>query len=343
MIAGGQPLSNLFHAHVRGQSAVIHMRGSDQTSFTVGRSIFANTNRVLTWRDIVDRTRPYRGVTDWPASMYASPLAETSARLATEIADVCGRIREALEAKPGERDDAWTHNLEAIIRDALNTDRDVQRCFDAVPGNWRPWSLSMHFPIPSAGPPVSHSQDPSHRDSSIANLSLVDPQAMRHVEGKADNDQKQSTSYPSRIDVYPTRPVATLWNSLRCTRILLLLAVLDLFVFLEQHNIASSQSLPTPEFLHTTISTTVEDVCASVPFQLGDVDESGKLCPTNSQKLKSSNAIVLLWTLHRLCNIPGLQPGLRAWIVKVFELIGTTGGMRQGLVLSRLHAKTDKG
>jgi hypothetical protein len=112
--------SELFHAHMRGQSAVMHMRGCNPSSFAVGRSLFANTNRVLTWRDILDRKRPYQALTDWPASMYASPLADTSARLATQIADICGRTREVIEAKSHERDGAWTQNLGAVVRDALN-------------------------------------------------------------------------------------------------------------------------------------------------------------------------------------------------------------------------------
>jgi len=49
--------------------------------------------------------------------------------------------------------------------------------------------------------------------------------------------------------------------------------------------------------------------------------------------------IALLWALHKVCRVPGREPGLKAWIVKVLKGIGTVGEMRQALNLSKLHSQ----
>ncbi|MCJ1250705.1 hypothetical protein MMC30_007933 [Trapelia coarctata] len=340
IVSGEQPLGEMFYAHFGGQAAVLRMRGSSQFASPVGRSIFAITNRVLLWKDLAERRRPTLALADWPIDVYSSWLGDISARLSARVADMCGHARELGEVPLAERDKAWAESLRMASGIAIDVDRDVQRSFDDAPENWRWRSLSTRSSIP----PLSTSSRPSS-DPGSSNLVSWSGPSRRVVSlgdgAESDGDHEQPLSYPVRIDVYPTLAVATLWNSIRCTRLHLLQTFVEISFLLKQCLISPPPAFPSPAALRAIVSSTVTDISASVPFLLGDIDALGTLRSgkaTAGARGKLSDSIALLWALHKVCRVPGLELGLKAWIVRVLERIGTVGEMRQALNLSRLHS-----
>lgn len=344
LITGEQPFGELFHAHSGGQSTLIRMRGSAQFSSPVGRSLFATTNRVLLWRDLGERKRPTLGLADWPIGVYASSLGDISARLSVRVADVCGRARELKEVAICERNEIWAESLKVVIRDALDADQEVQRNIDDAPKDWRWRSLPTRSPSPCVSTSASSSADQSSdtESSDLACASLFRRAVRPSTDPEIDEDEEGTSSYPLRIDTYPTMAVATLWNAVRGVRLHLLHALYEISLLLRQHPIWPPPSLPTPAVVRATVLATVNDICASVPYLLGDIGTHGALRCFNStagDRGKLSNSMALLWSLHKVCRVPNLEPGLKVWIVRVLKRIGTVGEMRQALNPSRMHSK----
>lgn len=88
VVAGKQPLGELFHAHFGGQAAHLRLRGSSQFASPVGRSILDITNRMLLWKDLAEPGWPNLAPADWPDGVYSSWLGDVSARLSARVAEV---------------------------------------------------------------------------------------------------------------------------------------------------------------------------------------------------------------------------------------------------------------
>ncbi|MCJ1388911.1 hypothetical protein MMC18_001762 [Xylographa bjoerkii] len=302
--------------HRQGLSTILKLRGPSQFRRPLGRSLFIGINKILLWRDLKEGRRPTLAITDWPDGVYSNPAIEFSARLAVRVVDVCGRTREAAEVAHADRDGEWMQSLGALIQDTLDVNQDVQDHLDKQPENLHWWSL----PLPWASAPASNSSS-SASDS-----------------GDSDHGPPSLSRYPSRIDIYPTLTVASHWNTVRGTRLPLFRVFRSLSSLTQQHPFFTFPTLPSSANLHVALTTTINDICASVPFLLGDVNASGTLSDI-SARMQGGHIVVLMWGLHMLCGIDGLEPGLKAWMIKVLERMGTAGGVKQALILSRLHTQ----
>ena len=243
---------------------------------------------------------------------------EFSARLAVRVVDVCGRTREAAEVAYAHRDVEWMQSLGILIQDVLDIDQEVQQQLDNPPKDWCWRSL----PIPSANTSASTNSSSSSGSSEI------------------DDGQRQYSldTYPSRIDLYPNLTVATHWNTVRGNRLPIFRTFRTLSLLAQQHPFFAFPTLPSIAALHSSLNDTIADICASVPFLVGDVNASGALSDTGT-RIKGGHVLALIWALHMMCGIDGLEPGLRAWMLKILARMGTAGGVKQGLVLSQLHSE----
>jgi hypothetical protein len=330
IIAGQRPLTELFHAHYFGQSTILHIQ---KHRVAKCNTLFGFTNRQLMWRDLAARTRPYLCVSDWPTSTYSSSLGERSARLTLRIVELCGRCREITEIRLDDNSSQLRETFMVLATDAAQLHNDLQEYFDSASAEWRPWSLPHTFPGPSPLDPNSSVRSMSNLVSTISGWGLP---GGSHLKSRPTSDTV-TPSCPSRIDIYPTRQVSYLWNALRCAWLHLCRSLIDLQLFAADHglvDVACSVDLPSVEESYTALAELIEDICASVPYFLGDVDQNGDLSTADESR---QTGFWLMWLLHRICAIPGLDPGLRAWIVTLFERIGNRG-LKRGLFLAKLHA-----
>ena len=302
--------------HRLGLSTILKLRGPDQFRTPFGRDVFVAINRILLWKDLQEQRRPTLGLIDWPVALHSNPAVESSARLAVRVVDVCGRAREAAEVALADRDLEWMQSLGLLIQDALDVDQEVQQQLDSPPKNWRWWSL----PVPWATRPASSNSSSSSEP------------------GENGDTQHSSAMYPSRIDIYPNLTIATHWNTVRGNRLPIFRTFRNLSLLTQQHPLFGFPTLPSVADLTNSLNATVADICASVPFLVGDVDASGRLSDTGA-RIQGGHVLALIWALHMMCGIDGLEPGLKAWMLGVLARMGTAGAFKQGLVLSRLHSE----
>ena len=303
------------------------------------------TNRTLMWRDLASLDVPALGnrnlaLSDWPADLYPSHLGDISARLCIRVIEACDQLKLAMKTPSINRGDRWDHRIRAIAKEILVLDQAIKDCYQHEAQEWQPRRTT-----------VQNENDPSRflkpELLGLSNAMLLEadwssiPKLRIMKASKPLGDRKESTSCPSHIDVYPSHSVATLWNSVRVLRLYVLRAMVDLWILDYQRNIGLREDLPAPETLYTQMSSTVEEICASVPFLMGDVDDSGNLRAFQGRKsMKPTATIGLIWTLHRLCRIPALQPSVKSWLFDNFTRIGGTGGLKVALAMRRMHEGT---
>lgn len=140
-----------------------------------------------------------------------------------------------------------------------------------------------------------------------------------------------SQASPS-IHLYNSPTMATMWNQYRCMRILLLECLQKCSSWKRESTAWESNSLyidnagavdPTSQ----EIEYLIDDVCASVPFLLDEVDQEG--CLRKPQQKKAVGGFLLLWPL-RLIVCKGLgTPLQRSWIIKRLGYIRNVLGIHE--------------
>ena len=356
MFCNERPLGHYFHAHLIGQSAILKMRGPAQFATPIGRLLFGMTNRVLLFRDLVLRQRPTLGIVDWPMTVYPIPQVDQGTRLTVRIVDICGRAREAGDVPLKRRQEAWVESLKCLATDALDADRDLQHHFQEAPAKWQCRSLLVRGDQYSlfTSPPTSTFKylfDPESLTpfSAPPLPTLFTPEPGLHGNNKPNNDHPQTPWYPPRIDLYANLGIAVQWNTLRCIRLFLLRTMLDLIILSQQHAISPCPPSPPPD-LHACMIATATDICASVPFILGDIDVAAVLLTAGArpnddwalpgERMKPYTAMTFLWTLFHSCRVAMLEPAMRDWISEVMERMSIKGHFKIGFSLSQQVARS---
>ena len=347
MIAGEVPFRELFHNHFQGQSVLVKAISRTPSGLERSGSLLAFTNRSLIWRDIASLDRanlpsvwPERfSLTDWPASFYSSRLAETSARLCVQVLDACDRLKKIKETPLHKRSDRWTQALETVAGEFLAIlDKSREYCSSESP-EWQPWTLSTPIPIPSSSilKPgflgFLGSSLPASRWSSLPSRPIAGSSTL-------SDDHQTSATYPTRIDIYPSGTIALLWDNIHVASLYTLRALADVGVLATQGSPRALPPLPGPEALHAQMSSTVETIVASIPYLRGDVDELGNIGVKRGRK--GAN-VAVMWLLHRVYRVAGLDPQLKSWILDVFSRIGNQGGLRTALGLRKWYETHSRG
>ena len=279
------------------------------------------------------------------------------------------------EASPDHESHETLHvNLAAAIMATVALDSELERFLTEVSEPYKPFSLPVRFETP---PPVctdawqllgNRAGDPSATNTPSTPLEEAFPQPIgprrplivkssdhaHNVAGNHDGDNSSSTSYhamyPRRIDVYPSPTIAALILPMFNVRIYLLRSMIDLALLHADmtQQARPEQQLPTfvdqcfatfpsPAQLHARLSTMIEDICAGIPYILGDVDEAGNMGRKNNGKLGFTSVTAVVWSLSHIYRMSNIDPGLRQWILSIFDRVGTSGGIRKGLVLSQVY------
>jgi hypothetical protein len=87
--------------------------------------------------------------------------------------------------------------------------------------------------------------------------------------------------------------------------------------------------LPSQERIHQTISDLIDNICASVPYLLGDVDENG--APPISSEVKTIGPLFCMYFLKVSGSTAGMPLALQEWIQDQLLHIGHSVGIRQAL------------
>ena len=142
---------------------------------------------------------------------------------------------------------------------------------------------------------------------------------------------------PPSIHLYTSPTMATMWNQYRCMRILLL----ECLQKCSSRQRKYTAWEPTPleidnacavDQISQGIEDLIDDICASVSYLLGEVDQEGNL--RQPQQKKAIGGFLLLWPL-RLIVCKGLGTLLqRNWMMKRLGYIRNVLGIYEATSLS---------
>ena len=139
------------------------------------------------------------------------------------------------------------------------------------------------------------------------------------------------------IQLYSSATMAALWNQYRCMRILVLECLQKVSSRQRENTAWEPSPLDTGnseaiDRIPQEIENLIDDVCASVPYLLGEVDQEGNL--RQPQQKKAIGGFMLLWPL-RLIVLKGLGTTVqRNWMVKRLSYIRNVLGIYQATSLS---------
>ena len=241
-------------------------------------------------KNLTRRTRPSKE-SDF---IFTDPRrGATASAFGSFVRETCHLLADANETLRREvNSDNLTSDLQHIINSIVSLDTRFKAWIDRPPGSYRFTRLERHDCSSSIAP---HGSQPG---------------------------------IPVPVHLYSSPSMASLWNMYRCMRILLLRSLLactsrqqesipfDLpFPEINSRNIPGVQDLPD----------LVNGILTSVPYMLGDVDQSGNLL--YPQQRKAAGALFLLWPLRLLLHLDVIDSKQRAWITDRLEYIRNALGI----------------
>lgn len=157
-----------------------------------------------------------------------------------------------------------------------------------------------------------------------------------------EEENNSIQAWQSRYDMYEDFWKATVWNGFRAVRMVVHEAIIKIIV--------TSQATEHQEQLRLSLGAlkaTVDDVCASVPYLLGQLQrqESANTTRMTGDHQLGSNPIpggwVLVWPLFQAAMIrttPRLQ---REYIAGILRHIGLTMGLKLAISMAEVLAKNN--
>ena len=164
----------------------------------------------------------------------------------------------------------------------------------------------------------------------------------RYKELSIANAPRQPTSnllpmQPSNVHVYHDIWAASLWNHYRFARIRLLEILVDCesrLDFIENLEMRLQESSISLKNWNEAIIKMVDDICASVPFLMGDIDVQGNL--NGGSGGIALGGYYLLWPLHVASSARTIGADQKAWIKGRLRHLGTVMGINQAHLLAAM-------
>lgn len=127
--------------------------------------------------------------------------------------------------------------------------------------------------------------------------------------------------------IYHDRWVAWAWNNSRMCRIHLHQVLLHCITLLEAHSAgeASVDYTSTRQQSASTISSTMADICSSIPFCLGDIDSNGQPIPPGKRMAIGGYLVMLPLFMVSV----SAEPDMEAWARQKLEYISNVLGIRR--------------
>ncbi|MCJ1310022.1 hypothetical protein MMC25_003683 [Agyrium rufum] len=139
--------------------------------------------------------------------------------------------------------------------------------------------------------------------------------------------------YPGNVDEYCDIWIANVWNSYRCCRIFASAMVLNCIEWLRPTQ-WSDLALDEGEIV-ATLQVTVDDICASFPYQLGHHSNDLSKCNPNA----ALGAYFLIWPAFVARSVSCIPQIQRQWFTNRLRYIGNRFGIGQATVLAELPTR----
>ncbi|KAF2179985.1 hypothetical protein K469DRAFT_753652 [Zopfia rhizophila CBS 207.26] len=294
-INGESPPGTVWVSHMPGILALLKLRGKTQFQSRIGRGMA----RLMHYQILIEACLGNCPVPEemiaWANAVDPRNPISFFTKLALNAAHQCGAIRAMVASgRPLEQGNA------IVLESMLNTSAMLE-------SKMRTWSDMF-------------TNNPQWRPLTIPNPSLAVSPA----------DQ----GAPIEIQIFKNMDTVSILNICRTVRSHLCCDLLALIEYLKQ----TGKALQPPHLLlksycERTTLLMAEDVCSSVPWILGEVNDCGK--PMLVPKSQSINGYCLLWPLKQVLMSGGASDWRRNWIRSKFDYIGTALGMKMATQIAR--------
>ena len=276
---------------------VMRIRGDDQFKTRRGQSMFRSINISLQIKDQAQKRPPTLSMNNYPDDAFSTTQERDASRLMDRVTLLQHRGWSLVEGT--QAGTAPSGDLLLFLQEAQALDQQVKDWKDWAPNNFRPWTTPSYAPSPSNSPAV-----------------------------------RPAMQYPKKIHLFHNTCVAGGWCTMDAARVRLLQAMLEVSTILTAGGIQLTPALAW-NVLHTQLMDTVDSICNSVPYLLGEVDEAGSLqLGTNC---KPTAAMLLLWPLHAAALVKDLDDSYFSWTMEQLHRIGTISGFTQAITLEKHH------
>lgn len=132
------------------------------------------------------------------------------------------------------------------------------------------------------------------------------------------------------IHVYGNPVIAAMWNIYRGARIFLLYGLMKCLTRGQQCGVINSycpKIIDMNRQASDTLHDLFNDICASVPYLLGELDQQGNL--QQCRQSKAVGGFLLLWPLRTILLLDMVDPVQKAWITKQLEHVKYSLGIHR--------------
>lgn len=144
------------------------------------------------------------------------------------------------------------------------------------------------------------------------------------------------------VHVYANTTIATRWNTIRTTRIVLHQTILECAAYLSTFHALANHTpqswrlfqSATFEKSRRTINLMISDVVASVPYLIGEIDSQGRPLPQLAGKVPGG--IPLQWALWTAIACPFASRERNGQARVAMERLGSVLGFRKAVMLARV-------
>ncbi|KAG5927818.1 hypothetical protein E4U42_001734 [Claviceps africana] len=294
-------------SHIEGAIQLAKARGRKQLQTRVGLNLFIAVRTQMIIHSLSTSKAPGMDVSWWIEDAVRDRHASECQRLCIKVGELRAEANRLLTTVPRSPD-----NMEIII--------DVIRRCQAQDQACASWCRNL----------------PDYFQCKTATWG----------DNVPNGDYTKAEVYPGRVDVYNDTWVATVWNMLRCTRIILNSIIVRCAAWV----CAPVDYRTTPEYANAARTTVdiVTDVISSVPYQLGwfckrkDLLERANLSTFACGEDDSSKGLsgyFMTWPLAFIHSLDYLTDSQRTWVRGRLQYIGTQLGVRYALLLTQLNIR----
>ena len=276
---------------------VLRLRGAEQFKSPRGRSMFKSINTSLQMKDQAQKRPPTLSVDNYPDDIFLHTQGRDGSRLMDRVTLLQHQGWSLVDG--AQAGTAPSADLLMFLQDSQTLDQQLQDWRDWAPNKFRPWTTPSYSPSPSNSPAI-----------------------------------RPATEYPKKIQLFHSLGIAISWCVLRAARVRLLQTMLGISTILASGGVQLSPALSL-SVLHTQLIETVDSICNSIPYVLGEVDESGSL--QVGANCKPIIATAALWPLHTAALVKDIDDSYFAWIMEQLHRIGVISGCAQAISLEKHH------
>ncbi|OAA49545.1 hypothetical protein NOR_01468 [Metarhizium rileyi] len=296
-------------SHIEGAIQLAKARGRKQLRTKVGLDMFIAVRTQMIIHSLSTSKSPGMDASWWFEDAVRDRHASECQRLCIKIGELRGEANRILTSVPRTPD-----NMEIVIDMIRKCQAQDQACLS--------WCKNL----------------PDYFQCKTATWE----------DNVPNGDYTMAEVYPGRVDVYNDLWVATIWNMLRCGRIILNSIIVRCAAWV----CAPVDYRTTPEYANAAGTTVdiVTDVISSVPYQLGWFSKrKGLLERANlstfacgeDDSSKGLSGYFMTWPLAFIQSLDYLTDSQRTWVRGRLQYIGSQLGVRYASLLTQMGSFQD--